>query len=132
VSKLKIIKSSKGSMEPPRSLGKHGSNLWARITTEYDVSDSGGKELLTVACQALDRAEALREQIDRDGEIITDARGAMKDHPALRHEISNRSFLTKTLIRLGLAVEAGVRPVGRPPSGGLGITHLDLERNNDA
>ena len=31
---------------------------------------SGGLEVLTQACQALDRAEALRSEIDRDGEVI--------------------------------------------------------------
>ena len=44
----------------------------------------------------------------------------IRDHPALKHELANRSFVSKTLVRLGLNVEP-VRGVGRP-SEGFGIT----------
>jgi hypothetical protein len=37
----------------------------------------------------------------------------LKDHPALKHELANRSFVVRTLHRLGLDVEA-IKPVGRP------------------
>lgn len=109
------------TLKPPRSLGQPGANLWARIIEEYDMSDAGGRELLTLACQALDRAEALREQIDREGEIIK-VKGVLRDHPGLKHEIQNRSFVAKALARMGLNLETPVRPVGRPVQGGLGIT----------
>src|SRR5262245_47917428 len=55
---------------PPRTLGNHGMNLWNRITSEYEITDAGGRELLTLACQQLDRAEALKAQIDAEGEIV--------------------------------------------------------------
>jgi len=32
--------------------------------SEYQIEDAGGIEMLTAACQQLDRAESLREQID--------------------------------------------------------------------
>jgi hypothetical protein len=48
-------------------------------------------------------------------------KGVVRDHPALKHEIANRSFVVRTLTRLGLNVEP-VRGPGRPGSGGLGIT----------
>jgi hypothetical protein len=51
----------------------------------------------------LDRAEALRIEIDRDGEVIR-LRSTVKDHPALKHELANRAFVVRTL----------ARPVGRP------------------
>ena len=41
--------------------------------SEYDISDSGGMEMLMQACTALDRAEALRVEIERDGEVIRNA-----------------------------------------------------------
>ena len=43
----------------------------------------------------------------------------IRDHPALKHELANRSFVGKTLVRLGLDVEP-VRGIGRPGHG-LGI-----------
>jgi hypothetical protein len=59
--------------------------LWNRVQAEYGIADTGGTELLTLACQGLDRAEALREEIDRDGAVIR-VRGTIKDHPGLSHE----------------------------------------------
>jgi hypothetical protein len=56
---------------------------------EYVIDDVGGLELLTLACQALDRAEALRAAIDRDGAVIK-VRGVPKSHPALRDELTWR------------------------------------------
>jgi hypothetical protein len=81
--------------------------------TEYEIQDSGGLEMLLQACAALDRAENLRLEIDRDGEVIR-ARGTVRDHPGLKHELANRAFVVRTLSRLGLNFES-VKPVGRPP-----------------
>src|SRR5215813_4936790 len=89
---------------PPRTFGHYGMSLWARITSEYNIEDAGGRELLTLACQHLDRAEALRQQIDAEGEVVQ-TRNGPKDHPALRHELQARAFVAKTLHRLGLNVE---------------------------
>jgi hypothetical protein len=106
--------------KPPRTLGAPGANLWARIVEEYDISDAGGRELLTLCCQSLDRAESLREQIDREGEIIR-VKGGMRDHPGLRHELANRAFISKALAKLGVNLDVPVRSVGRPAQGGLGV-----------
>ena len=109
------------ALKPPRSLGQAGANLWARIVAEYDVSDSGGREQLCLICQCLDRCESLREKIDAEGEIVK-VKGVLRDHPALRHELANRAFIAKALVKLGLNLETPVRFVGRPVRGGLGVT----------
>jgi len=109
---------------PPRPLGEPGLNLWTRITDGYDVSDAGGRELLLLACEATDRAVALRAIIDAEG-VIVRTRTGPKDHPLLRHELANRALVSKLLVRLGLDMEASPVPpsgVGRPPSGGIGVT----------
>ena len=98
--------------EPSRKLGAAGAALWRSIMGEYAITDSGGLEMLTLACQSLDRAEALREHIDEDGEIVRSKAGP-RDHPGLKHELAARAFVVRTLHRLGLDVEA-VKPVGRP------------------
>ena len=108
--KLHIVAPSAGG--PPRKLGPSGTALWRSVTAAYGIEDAGGIEMLAQACQALDRAEALRAAIDRDGEIVRTKAGP-KDHPGLKHELANRSFVVRTLQRLGLDVEA-IRPVGRP------------------
>jgi hypothetical protein len=114
---LSVIKSGGTAPEPPRPLGDAGLALWLRVNSEYDISDAAGVEMLCQACQSLDRAEALRAEIDADGEVIR-ARGLVKDHPALKHELASRAFVVRTLARLGLSFEP-LRPTpGRPPGVG--------------
>jgi hypothetical protein len=110
MTKPAVKKSRAGT--PPRPLGKHGMALWQSVMAEYEISDSGGVEILVSACSALDRAESLSEAIERDGAIVT-VSGALKDHPGLKHELANRAFVVRALQRLGLDVEP-VRPIGRP------------------
>src|SRR5688572_12838405 len=110
---LKLVAATPpNSDQPPPNLGEHGSLLWQRVTSEYDLQDTGGREMLRQACSALDRAEACAEHIRTDGEVVRTKAGP-KDHPALKHELANRAFVVRMLGRLGLDVEA-VKPVGRP------------------
>lgn len=112
--KLKLVTSTPPQHgTPPRPLGKHGLALWRSIHAEYGIEDAGGQEILLQACQALDRAEACREKIDREGETMRLKAGLVKDHPLLKHELANRAFVTRCIGRLGLDVEA-IKPVGRP------------------
>lgn len=110
--KLSVVTPAPSGIKPSRKVGPHGTDLWRSIMSEYEIADSGGLELLTAACQALDRAEACRDQIDADGEILNTKSGP-KEHPLLKTELANRSFVVRTLQRLGLDVEA-IKPVGRP------------------
>src|SRR6516162_3841357 len=94
---LKIVgKPAPSGLQPPRSLGQAGRSLWDRITKDYELTDAGGMELLTLACQCLDRAEALRAQIDHDGEIQY-VKNVPKAHPAIRDEINCRKFIAASL-----------------------------------
>jgi len=105
--------------DPPRPLSAHGRQLWDRVQTEYAISDVGGVEILAQICAAQDRVEALRARIDGDGETVYTRSGMPRAHPALRDELQLRSFIVKSLEKLGLNVEA-MKPPGRPPGGGLG------------
>jgi hypothetical protein len=111
--KLKLVETTPAPGEPPRPLGAQGAALWKAITVEYGVEDAGGRELLVLACQSLDRAEACREIIDRDGELLRTKTG-VRDNPLLKHELNARAFVVKTLHRLGVDLEA-LKPLGRPP-----------------
>ncbi len=92
--------------------------------TEYRIEDRGGIELLAQACAAADRVEAIAAAIDRDGETIHTKNGP-RAHPAIRDEWAGRSFICKTLERLGITVQS-VKPIGRPGGGGVGITSEQL------
>jgi hypothetical protein len=50
---LTLVRSTPKGPAPPRSLDKPGLSLWNSIQTEYDISDSGGAEMLLQACGAL-------------------------------------------------------------------------------
>ena len=97
----------------PPDLGQNGLRLWTRVQSEYRVSDVGGVELLTQACRALDRAEKCRIQIDAEGETIM-TKGGLRDHPLLKHELHARSFVARTLSRLGIDSEPVRSRPGRP------------------
>jgi hypothetical protein len=99
--------------QPARPLGEHGEKLWRRTTAEYDIDDVAGVEMLTLACQALDRAEALAACIETDGEIVRTPQG-IKAHPAIREELSCRGFIVRTLQKLGLNFEPVRAGPGRP------------------
>jgi P27 family predicted phage terminase small subunit len=116
---LSIVSSETTGILPPRPLGQHGRQLWDRVQSEYRIADCGGVEILAQICAAQDRVETLRERIDTDGETIHTRGGMPRAHPALRDELQLRSFIVKSLEKLGLNVEA-VKPPGRPASGGLG------------
>jgi hypothetical protein len=104
-----------GEPEPPRPLGTHGRALWDRIQVEYGIRDSAGLEMLAQACAAVDRAEALSAAVAKAGFMVGGrANGLIKD------ELAARSFVTRTLLRLGLDLEPA-KPVGRPLHGGLGV-----------
>ena len=98
---------------PPRKLGEPGMELWNTVQREYAITDCGGTELLMQACLAADRAAALAAVIDQDGERIHTKSG-IRSHPCLRDELAARSFIVRTLQRLGITDEI-VQPIGRPP-----------------
>jgi hypothetical protein len=101
------------SLAPPATLAKPGASLWRSIMTEYDIRDAGGLEILRQACEAADRVREFARVIERDGPMVRTKAGP-KDHPLLKHELMARSFVVRSLQRLGLDVEP-VKAIGRPP-----------------
>ena len=113
-------KSRTSQCEPPSDLHRTGRGLWSTVTKEYELNDSGSLILLGEACRAADRAEQCAKVIARDGPLITSPKGTIKDHPLLKVELLQRSFVSRTLLRLGI-IDPPKKPVGRPPRGGLGV-----------
>jgi hypothetical protein len=107
------------AIEPPTipaSLNETGQKLWTGIMSQYDISDAGGRELLVQLCRMADRAERCRRIINNDGELIEGPNGGPpREHPLLKAELGARSFVTRTIARLGLDVEPTRPSPGRPP-----------------
>jgi hypothetical protein len=110
---LTVVEPGATGTRPPRKLGTHGAALWDAVTREYLIEDAGGVEMLAQACQAADRVEALAEQIAADGEVIR-TRSGPRAHPGVKDEIALRSFIVRTIERLGLNYEAVRAGPGRP------------------
>ena len=108
MTKLSLVASNPA----PRKFGKHGAALWQTVQREYAISDV---ELLVQACVALDRAELLAAQVERDG-VTLRTKSGIKSHPCMKDELAARSFVVRTLQRLGLNWE-NVKSVGRPSTG---------------
>jgi hypothetical protein len=114
---LKVIPAAPASNTPmpPSKLGAVGLSLWNDITGSYEFADRASFEMLFQACAAADRAAQLRALIDEQGEVLALRNGLLRDHPALKHEIACRSFVVRTLARLGLDLEPVRAGPGRPP-----------------
>src|SRR5262245_4446725 len=97
-------------------------SLWSRIRDEYDVDDAAGIELLTLACESLDRAAAIGELIDHAGEgSVHSETGIVRSNPMVKDELACRAFVSKCIERLGLNSEIPRATGGRPA--GSFITH---------
>jgi hypothetical protein len=112
--RLSLVGSTVNVGRPPATLCKAGAILWRSIMSEYEISDCGGLSMLEQACAAQDRIAECGVIIARKGQVVRTKSGP-KEHPLLKIELQSRSFLVRTLIRLGLDVEPA-KPVGRPPS----------------
>jgi hypothetical protein len=110
---LTVVGTAPTGIQPPRPLGKHGNKLWLAIQREYKI-DVGGIERLAQICGAVDRLEVLAEEIARDGVVIRTRSGTVRSHPGVRDEIALRSFICRTLARLGISSEP-LQALGRPP-----------------
>ena len=102
---LKLIGPDATIPEPPRALGPAGMQLWQRIQTEFSIRDAGGVELLTLAAQALDRAESLSAAIATEGETIVTKSG-IRSHPALRDELQNVNILSRFFCKRSTSFDA--------------------------
>jgi hypothetical protein len=111
-------------LSPPATLGETGGNLWRTVMGEYDIRDSGGREMLRQICEAADRVDEFSKIIAGDGAIVRTKYGP-KDHPLIKHELAARAFVVRSLHRLGLDVEP-IGRIGRPTqSSGWKFDHDD-------
>jgi len=101
--------------KPHRALGAAGARLWREILESCDLDDVASREVLLLACEALDRAEILAREIKKDGCVLrSDTGRSIRDHPACKIELACRAFVCKQLRELGLTRADVRRGSGRP------------------
>jgi hypothetical protein len=118
-SKLTLVTPAPNAAAMPEGLDAdgEGSKLWGAIMAEYVIDDCASLEVLKQCCFAADMAARCRKQLDESGLILHGKAGA-RENPMIRHELNYRSFITRSLQRLGLLSEP-LRPgPGRPPTYG--------------
>jgi phage terminase small subunit len=100
---------------PPKHLSRSAKQLWRDLTIEYSLDDAAGLRILRSALESLDRAEAAREAIERDGLLIRDRWGQDKVNPLCAVERDARSSFLHAMKALCLDIEPLRDKVGRPP-----------------
>jgi P27 family predicted phage terminase small subunit len=102
----------------PKGLGKAGRTLWndALDAMEFDALELN---LLRHACGAADEAQKAKEALERDGYVITDARGKLVENPMYLVLRDSRNCLSRLLRQLEPKQKATRKPRGE--SWGMGL-----------
>lgn len=104
---------------PPKHLEGDGRAFWVRIVRCYELLEHDFA-LLQGACEALQRAQEAREQIEEDGAYHLDRFDQPKAHPALQVERQSREQAEKLIRALCLdgdePAPGAPRPLARVPS----------------
>ena len=70
------------------------------MVERYVLDDPPARELLRLACEALDRAGQACEVLDAEGLTIRDRYGQVRPHPAASIEIQSRTAVARLLREL--------------------------------
>ena len=104
----------KPTIKPPSHLRKETQAWWTSVHSEYELQDHHVR-LLTLACEAYDRANEARETIASQGFYFTDRFGSPRKHPA----VSVAEAATIAFARLCRELDLDVDPpatASRPPA----------------
>jgi hypothetical protein len=69
----------------PDGLASRGQAFWDHATSAFEL-DRHEQELLTQVCRLLDRADALRVDIEQYGVVLVSSRGDRRPNPAVAEE----------------------------------------------
>jgi ribosomal protein L13E len=77
------------------------------------IDEASGLEMLRQICCTADKVAEYSETIERDGPILRTKAG-VKEHPLIRHVQTGRSFIVRSLHKLGLDIIEPRSGAGRP------------------
>jgi P27 family predicted phage terminase small subunit len=100
--------------KPPKGLSSEARKFWKSIVDEYDINDPAGLRLLQRACEALGRLRNAQTFLKKDGEVISDKKGSVKAHPAVKIEEGAHKQMLDALKMLNLDLEPLRDKPGRP------------------
>jgi hypothetical protein len=102
-------------LAPPDGLGEAGARLWNNLHHDFEITDASGLAMLHQICCTVDKVAEYSAAIERDGAVLRTKTG-LRDHPLIRHVLTGRSFIVRSLHKLGLDIIAPRSEVGRPSS----------------
>ena len=103
----------KTQMKPPEHLSTSSKVWWKEVVSKYEFSEGHSLKLLTLAAEALDRAQESREALEETGLIVQDRYGVAKRSPAFTCELQAVASFVRLLDALGINDEvSGSRPAG--------------------
>jgi phage terminase small subunit len=91
--------------EPPAHLARRSKAWWRSVVVEFDLADHH-LNLLRLACEALDRADAARAAIDLHGTTYVDRFDQPRVRPEVAIERDSRIGYARLVRDLGLDAEA--------------------------
>lgn len=114
---MKSSKSSRRNSPPPKGLSPEGRKLWQALVREYGIDDPAGLSILRQACEAHDRCQAAKRELDAEGVTIVDRWKQKRIHPACAVERDARAQYLAALKALNLDLEPLRDGPGRPGGG---------------
>lgn len=112
--------------EPPAGARADGRRLWAATVERFELEERE-LALLRQAVGLVDVLAELRAAVERDGVLLTDARGEVRTHPAAVEGRLAGLALARVLAALRLPEEDGEELPGRRPqrrAGARGVYRL--------
>lgn len=94
--------------KPPSHLSADAKRWWNHVVADWSDLEAHHVRLLTLACQAWDRAEDARRIIAKEGMTYLDRFGAPRRHPGCAIEAESRAAFGRLVKQLNLdEVEPG-------------------------
>jgi phage terminase small subunit len=88
--------------KPPATLSKNSAAYFTKFVNDYEVDDSA-IEVLTRACQSMDRADQAAAGLKKHGSLMTKDRfGCDRSHPLVQIERQARAAVIDAIKALGV------------------------------
>lgn len=100
--------------KPPKHLSKAAAAWWTHVLAEYEL-EMHHRQLLLLACEAMDRGESARAALAIHGEVYSDKYGNPRTRPEVAIERDSRTAFARLLRELDLDLEPPSQPAGRRP-----------------
>jgi P27 family predicted phage terminase small subunit len=99
----------------PAHLSKAARTWWKQLTDMYEFESPDSVMTLECVMECFDRATAAREMVQKEGVVIRDRFGQLKQHPGTIVERDAKMAMLRALRQLGLdVIPPGTLPIGRP------------------